>query len=330
MSTLQEIAKKIEDSASFVIHCHTSPDPDTIGSVLGLKIALESIGKIVHAYCEDEIIHVARFLPEVDNIAKMSMREALTFKHDSYLSLDTAKWELCTHGSNRPQDNIINIDHHPDNQIKAKLSLIDPESASTAQIILRLIQELNIEITEDIATCLLFGLLGDTSVFQNTNTNTKCFDDAQFLTHHGARYHECVLHLTRSYIAEDMRSWGVLLQNIKLSEDRRYAWMTLDHESYQSLEGDTKIGVMANNFAGRVNGTLFGAVIIEKDKGVTKGSLRSRIPDFDVSQIAHLLGGGGHPASSSFMIEEPLEQAEQKFLKAVKSVLDQHDKKSNQ
>jgi bifunctional oligoribonuclease and PAP phosphatase NrnA len=329
MSTTEQIVKAIEQSNSFVVHCHTSPDPDTIGSVLAIKLGLESIGKVVHAYCEDEIIRVARFLPASDEIQKMSLREALTYKHDIYLCLDTAKWELGTHGSVRPDSPIINIDHHPDNSIKAKYSLIQPESASTAQIILEILLLLKIEITDEIATCLLFGILGDTSVFQNTNTNSKCFADAQYLIDRGANYHECVMHLTRSSVPADMRSWGVLLQNLKMSEDNRFGWLTLNHDQYKSLEGDTKIGVMANSYAGRIDGTLFGAVIIEKDKDITKGSLRSRVPGFDVSKIAHLLGGGGHPASSSFLIEEPLELAEQKFLKAVKSVLRQYDQQTN-
>lgn len=329
MSTLEEIAKKIEDNSVFVIHCHTSPDPDTIGSVLGLKLALESIGKIVHAYCEDEIIAVARFLPGVDDIQKISMREALTYKYDQYISLDTAKWDLCTHGSDRPTGEVINIDHHPDNVIQAKYSFVDPKSASTAQMIMRLIELLKIEITEDIATCLLFGILGDTGVFQNTNTDSRCFGDTQRLLEFGAHYHECVLHLTRSYIYEDIRLWGNILKDFKISPDRRYVWATLGHDDYQKLDGGVKVGLIANNFAGRIEGTLFGAVIVEKDKGYTRGSLRSRIPDFDVSSIARLLGGGGHKASASFMIEEGLEKAEQKFLKAVKSVVEAHDKQNS-
>lgn len=327
MYSLSDIKKDILDSKSILMHCHTSPDPDSIGSVLGLKLALEKIGKVVNVYCEDNIIRIANFLPDNDKIEQITMSNALTYPHDLYLALDTAKWELATHREPVISPNkgkTIVIDHHPDNNIDVNKKYIDSTAASTAQIILQLLKEMDIEVDSEIATCLLFGLLGDTNVFQNTNTDRKCFEAVTELVDYGAHYHEAVLHLTRSYIAQDLRTWGRLLQHLTVSTDGHYAFMTLDHDEYQSLEGDTKIGVMANNFAGRIEGTYFGAVVIEKHPGITKGSLRSRVPEFDVSKIAHLLGGGGHKASASFEIKKPLKEAKKDFLKAVQSVLNEH------
>jgi bifunctional oligoribonuclease and PAP phosphatase NrnA len=53
-----------------------------------------------------------------------------------------------------------------------------------------------------------------------------------------------------------------------------------------------------------VPGTKFSLVLSERDKGIIKGSLRSEeYKGVDVSQIAHLFGGGGHKLASGFEVK---------------------------
>jgi len=47
-----------------------------------------------------------------------------------------------------------------------------------------------------------------------------------------------------------------------------------------------------------------GLVFLREEKpGLIKGSLRSSHSDIDISRLAVLLGGGGHPKSSGFIIK---------------------------
>jgi nanoRNase/pAp phosphatase (c-di-AMP/oligoRNAs hydrolase) len=48
---IKELAPKvleyINNSKSILLHCHPSPDPDSVGSVLAMKFVLESLNKKV-------------------------------------------------------------------------------------------------------------------------------------------------------------------------------------------------------------------------------------------------------------------------------------------
>src|SRR5687767_2435452 len=176
MRVPNKILEQIQKSESFLVHAHLSPDPDSLGSVLAFKLGLESIGKVVHLYCEDELPKHSLFLPENEMIRIHSMSEALrSYSFEKYVCLDTAKWALATHQEPLPEIRkpVINIDHHPDNQVKSTFSWVEPKSACAAQLVYEVLVKLDIVITPDIATCLIFGILGDTSIFQNFNTESE-------------------------------------------------------------------------------------------------------------------------------------------------------------
>ena len=314
-----QIIKVIQDNESFLAHAHIGPDIDSLGSVLALKLGLESIGKTVDLFCEDRIPDFAKFLP-VNLVEHINSENALTLNPDVYLSIDTAKWELATHTRPVPKLTlpIINIDHHPDNNIKTDLSWVDGRKASTASMIYQLLIDLDIKITKEIATCLLAGLLGDTNVLQNTNTDSAALKLTYELTKLGADYHTCIFHLKRSKSPEQLKLWSRLLDMIQISPDKTFVWITLSYSQCQELKAQD-LGNFVNNFLSSVKGTKFGAMLAEKQKGITKGYLRTR-KEIDVSQIAHMLNGGGHPAAAGFRIEKPANIAEQEFLSVVNSL----------
>lgn len=319
MNVPSEILKAIGDNTAFLAHAHLGPDADSIGSTLALKLGLESIGKVVTIYCEDEIPEFASILPHINQFENTNLNQALrTYPADAYLSLDSAKWDLITTDSPIPEFKIpvINIDHHPDNALKQKLAWVNPEAASTAEMIFYLLTELEINITAEIATCLLFGLLGDTGAFQNLNTNANSLRLAALLIDKGADYATTVVQLTRSHLFNDLKAWGTLLNNLKISADGSFVYTTLSYDEAQTIGHTPEVSLFANVIIGRVAGTKFGAVLIEKKSGITKGSIRARHLDVDVRELASLLGGGGHPGAAGFKIEKPLKAAEIDFVNA--------------
>ena len=321
MTVPSEILKTISQNSSFIAHAHLSPDADSIGSTLALKLGLESIGKLVTIYCEDEIPEFASILPHVNQFEHADLNQILkTAPADAYISLDSAKWALITSVTPIPEFKIplVNIDHHPDNSLKIKQTWLDPSSSSTAEMVFYLLTELEVEITKEIATCLLFGILGDTGAFQNLNTDPNSLRIAALLIDKGADYATPLVQLTRSHPYNDLKVWGTLLSNLKISTDSSYVYTTLSFEEIESLGGHTpSLGLFANVIIGRVDGTKFGAVMIEKKNGITKGGIRARHLDVDVKELAGLLGGGGHRAAAGFKISKTLKEAERDFLNAV-------------
>lgn len=320
MSVPTPVLKAIIENDSFLAHAHLGPDADSIGSTLALKLGLESVGKVVHIYCEDTIPEFASFLPHVDQFAVSTLEDALKiYDADIYLSLDSAKWGLITHHTPVPELHLplVNIDHHSDNHLDTPLAWVDSQYSSTAEMVFHLLNELEIDITPQIATCLLFGILGDTGAFQNLNTDSNSLRIAAILKDKGGDYIQCLIELTRSQEFLELKAWQPLLKNLTLSSDGSFVYSTLSPEEIASLEKSPQIGLFANAIIGKINGTKFGAVLAEKQPGITKGALRSRHPNIDVTLIARLLSGGGHPGAAGFRLLKPLKEAKQDFLNAV-------------
>jgi bifunctional oligoribonuclease and PAP phosphatase NrnA len=315
----EEIITAIDSRSSFLAHIHLGADADAVGSAIALKLGLESIGKVVHLFSEEKLSPEFSFLPGFNSIEKNGLNLALTLPHEAYISLDSAKWSLITGKKNllRPKQPIINLDHHPDNQIKAKYQWIEPNASSTAEMVYYLLKSLSVEISLDMATAITSGIICDTDAFQNTNTHPETLRLISQFQEMGVNYHLCLTKITRSLRLSELKNWALLLENLKISEDGTFVWTSLSYRDQQTLPIDIRLGIFANAIISRVQDTDFGAILFEKEANVTKGSIRARKPGVDVSQIAHELSGGGHLASASFTLGRNLEQTENEFLRVI-------------
>jgi len=309
------LIQAIEKHESFALHAHLNPDADSLGSVFALSLILKKLGKKVLIYCEDRLEDRFYYLPQSDLLEHSTLKQVLRKKPSAYICLDTAKWELATRESPFPSITlpVINIDHHGDNNIKSTLSWIDASAPATAVMIYHLLKPLGVEIDADIAHCLLAGILGDTGFFTNTNTTADIFSLTHELIVAGADYNQHVLYLNRTSDFKLWKPWQLLIKNLTLSADGTYVYTTISREEYVELDYPLEIAPFANIVINSIRGTRFGAILVEKTRGVVKGSLRARLPDVDVTALAHALGGGGHPASCGFRLDLPLDQAVQAF-----------------
>ncbi len=322
MSPTPSVIEAINKAKSILIHFHLSPDPDSVGSALATAALLESIGKKVTVYSEDRLPPYVAKLPLGERVSVEPLDLAIRSDHDLYLALDTAVWKLGTRSASRPTKPVANIDHHPDNTLYADYEWIEPAANSTAQLVLILAKTLKAEVTPDIATLLLFGILGDTSCLQNGNTSYEAIQSISELIKLGGRYHECIDLLLRSYTPADLKAWSEILNTIALGPDNWYAYLAVDYEHWAIHGSKLPTGELANMFTTRIDGTKFGALFIEKSPGFTNCSLRSRDRSFDVSAVAHHFGGGGHQATSSIRFELPLKEALNKFITEIAQIYD--------
>lgn len=65
----------LNDASSIVLTCHVRPDGDAIGSTLGWKFLLESLGKSVDVVVPDNAPRSLSFLPGFDGLAVFTRHE---------------------------------------------------------------------------------------------------------------------------------------------------------------------------------------------------------------------------------------------------------------
>ncbi|MDH7490451.1 MAG: DHH family phosphoesterase, partial [Anaerolineae bacterium] len=136
-----------------LVVCHTSPDGDAIGALLAMGHIVRALGKQVTLACADPVPREYRFMPGADAIVQRPEG-----KFDLVISLDSSdlpRLGEAYDAAKLAHVPILNIDHHITNLNFGTVNWVEPNSASTCQLVLRLADGVGVAITPEIATCLL-------------------------------------------------------------------------------------------------------------------------------------------------------------------------------
>jgi phosphoesterase RecJ-like protein len=200
----------------------------------------------------------------------------------------------------------INIDHHMTNLNFGAVNLVQAERASTAEILLQLIDALDVQLDEPTAICLLAGMVTDTQGFTTANVTPATLEAASRLVAAGAdlAYIANMAYSRRSLPA--LRLWGIGLANMRLEEG--ILWTTLSRAARcaEGLDEVTDRGLSSLLIS--ADEANIAAVLQEKPDGRIEISLRAR-PGYDVASVALALGGGGHLLAAGATIDGPLDEA---------------------
>lgn len=219
---------------------------------------------------------------------------------------------------------IINLDHHGDNDGFGEINFVDTNSSSVAEIVVSIIEALSVEqnlLDNQIATCILTGILSDTSSFQNNNTTPKCLTVAAQMIAAGADHQTIIKNLFKSQPLSQLKVWGKILTKLQIKPSLKLAWSTLSLAELQESGAtpDETSGVIDALIRNLPDINIF-MLLVQTDE-LIKGSFRS-LPPVNINPIATELGGGGHPQASGFrLFDMTLVDAEQLTLATIEKHL---------
>ncbi len=203
---------------------------------------------------------------------------------------------------------VLNIDHHISNSQYGQLKLIDPTAASATEVLYNWFTwnpKWKSQMTPDMATLLLTGLITDTRSFQNPNTTPRSLEVAAELLDLGARQQEIIQHMYKTKPLSTLRIWGRALNAIQIDADARIVWSTVSREDLQELGATSKEthGILDELLSTIPDADVY-VLFTETEEGGFKASLRSS-PVIDVNVAAsRLFGGGGHARASGFKMKQ--------------------------
>ena len=325
--TNEEIAQLKELLSSpkkVVIVPHKGPDGDAMGSTLALKLLLERQEHRVQLIAPNDYPNFLKWLPYQEEVliyensrekADNFIQEAdLIFTLDfNHLSRSGEMQEIleAAHGT------FIMIDHHQQPDDYAKYTYSDVTMCSTSQMVYHFTEKLGLqnEITPQMATCLYTGIMTDTGSFRYRSTTSTTHRVVADLIEKGAdntSIHENVFD-TSSY--SQLQLLGVALQNLRVVEGLRTAYITLSQEEldrHNFKKGDTEGFV---NYGLSLEGIVFAAIFIEHEADqIVKISLRSK-GTFSVNEFARQhFSGGGHTNAAGGKSDLSLEETVEKFI----------------
>lgn len=281
----KQILKKIKKSSTIVIARHVGPDPDALGSSLGLKqLILDNFPeKIVYTIGmpASKFNYIGSVDKMPDNLNDFLLIVTDTPDHHRVDGLDPKKIA-----------NSIKIDHHPFVEKTCAIEWIDDKASSASQMILEFALETNLKITKETAEKIYTGIIADTNRFMFSYTTSKTFSLVSQLLE------KTDIDITKVYDNlyqrpyKEIKFQGYMAQNMTIT-DNQVGYLKINDDILKTYNVDAATpGNMINNF-NHINEILIWSTITEdKELGSYRVSVRSRGPIINDVLANH--GGGGH------------------------------------
>ena len=313
--TLDHIKEEVEKAKKIVILTHESPDGDAIGSSLAMYLALKSKGKQVDVIIP-EYSKTFAFLPGAEEIKKVSEES-----YDLAIALDCADMKRLNGWSNYFEEakTTISIDHHGSNKMFADYNYVDPASPACAQILIVILQTLEIEITKEIGTCLLTGIITDTGVFKYPGVTTETFEFVAWLLRIGVKVSDIYKRVLQVKTKSQFELSKLAIERLEFLEDGKITFTYITKEDEKRVNANTGDHEGLVEIGRDVEDVEVSIFLRETEKGF-KASLRSNNA-VNVSDVCIMFGGGGHPRAAGCNIPGTLEQVKQKIINHVKTYL---------
>ncbi|EGJ27153.1 DHH family phosphoesterase [Streptococcus porcinus] len=288
MTIYQQILDEIIKSETIIIHRHQNPDPDAIGSQVGLKelILANFPDKRVLAtgFDEPSLVWIAQMDPVTDD----DYRDALVIVTDT---------------ANRPRiDNprycngkkLIKIDHHPNDDVYGDISLVDTTASSASEIIADLAFSLNLTLSAKAASLLYTGIVGDTGRFLYPATTAKTFHIASKLREYQFDF-ATISRQIDSFPFKIAKLQGYVFDHLEVDKNG-VARVVLSQETLKSFDISEAESSAIVSAPGKIDMVSVWAIFVQHEDGSFRVRMRSK--EKTINQIAKAHEGGGHPLAS--------------------------------
>ncbi len=315
----------VQSPQKFLLVSHVGLDGDHLGSMLALQQALQHLGKEVVAYQPEPVpASLARVLSGLEQTSSSLPDD----KFDVVLALECPTLGRMPKGFS-PSDyapQILNFDHHQDNENYGHHNWVLPEVAALGEMTFELIQALGVPITSAMATALYVAILTDTGSFQYSRVTPETHRRLSHLLQAGVATDEVARSIYRNSRPQVLKLLGRMLND--LSVDSRdgisVAWAEISEEQMLKYQVQPEEIQFFVDELDRVDEADVVVLVREAPGGKVKASIRSRF--HPINQVAALFGGGGHARAAGCTTEGSMSQVRSTLVEAVHNELNRRIK----
>ena len=316
--TLDKILELIKESEKIVILTHETPDGDAIGSSLAMKLAIKELGReadvVIPTYSK-----MFGFLPEANNIKSKSEIS----KYDLAIAVDCADLKRLIGGEEyfeKAKQKVV-IDHHGSNTMFGDYNFVNPATPSCCEILVGMFEYFGVNITVDLGKCLITGIITDTGGFRYSGVNAETFEFAAEILRKGVNISDVYKRVLQTKTKANFELNKLISARMEFLEDGKvtFTYMNLEDERRVNAEEGDHEGLVE---VGRDIEGVEVSVFIREKEGTNgyKVSLRSN-EYVNVSDVAFMFGGGGHPKAAGCFVPGTVEEVKTKVLSEIKKVL---------
>jgi phosphoesterase RecJ-like protein len=328
MNSIDQLYPLLQEPRKIVITTHQKPDPDAMGSSLGLYHFLLHFNHQVQVISPTNWASFLDWMPGCDKVLDF---ENHTTKAEAII--DEADWIFCLdfNALNRTKKMAssleaakgkkILIDHHREPQTEVfSWGISDIQKSSTSEMIYDFICNSGNKtiINDPIMKCLYAGVMGDTGSFRFSSATAGVHEMIASFKRNGLQHTEIHELIYDNYLENRYRFIGhILTHRLEVDYELNTAliWVTKqDLLKFHIKTGDTE-GLV--NYPLGIQGIKLAALLIDRDEK-RKWSFRSK-GEFDCNTFARRhFNGGGHFNAAGGESDDSLEQNLNQFKTALK------------
>ena len=271
------------------IATHDNPDADAIGSTIALERLLLQLGVDVTVIFQTKVNDCFAPLLGGNTVGKQQVGRMY---FDTVFVLDCSAPQRLSIDVRSIAGRVVVVDHHVGFQEFGDLNWV-VDVAATAVLVDQLITtvvELGLaKYTEFMATATFMALRGDTAGFRAQMTNADVLTLGARLLTLGADV-DLVTEVEQADVAF-VRLMGTTLNGVGVDRHTRTAYLTVDYSQIQSA-GATVADASRLIDVLRDMRDVDVAYLFIKNHG--KVFIKARSVTFDVAEVMHVYGGGGH------------------------------------
>ena len=291
---IDEILKDIEQYQKIIILRHQNPDPDAIGSQIGLKTILQESFPAKDIYVTGIDLTVLDWIGKMDQISSDVYQDALV------IAVDTANSpRLDNDGAYQKAAKVIKIDHHPNVDPFGDINWVDEPYSSCAEMIYTLTDELEpLKVSKKSAFSLYSGIVGDTNRFLYGETDYRTLRISAELAKTGIDISQIALHEDEMSL-QVARLEAYILDNFQIT-DSGFGYIIIRKPTFDKFNLNDGELDHAVPLIGRINTINNWIVVSEKEPNHFRVNLRSK--NVAINGVAEKFGGGGHPLASGVYV----------------------------
>ena len=282
----EKILQEIRSFDTVVIHRHSRPDGDALGSQIGLKHILKENFPEKTVYVVGDSAGYYSFMDDtvMDEIPDSVFENALA------IILDCGSKGLICDDRYQNAAKTVRIDHHIFSGAIADVEVIDSTFESCCGMITELACESGLRVPEIAARSLFSGLITDSGRFRYDSTSARSLRLASFLMEQGFHPREIYRNLYSDTFERKKLRAQFLLKTQFTKNNVAYFYTTREELQELNIDPFTASRGMVNTMAD-IKGVDIWVNFTESEEGVLC-ELRSE--QAVVHPIAVKYGGGGH------------------------------------
>ena len=298
----EAILDAIQAHETIIIHRHSTPDGDALGSQIGLKHLIRENypGKTVFTVGDAAMRYSFMADTVMDQVPDEVYRDALA------IVLDTSGRNLISDSRFETAKTTARIDHHLFIEQICQIEVIDSGFESCCGLIAQMALECGWKMPDIAAQSLFTGMVTDSGRFRYDSTSARTFRLASYLMERPIDTNEIYRQLYASSL-DQVKLRAAFIQKIALTE-HGVGYIYTTREEMAEIDADLfSISRGMVSVMNDITGMDIWANFTECEKGVLCELRSSR---FNINPIAVKYGGGGHMKASG----APLKNREEAML----------------